>query len=87
MSGGKIAAQAVSLLEFATKKRVAERRAGCIVCQLPPGIRAEIKRARGKKIDVRTILEWLASAGHPIKEIDYKAHGSGMHDQKEEAGT
>lgn len=79
--------QATSLLEYAVEKRRAERRAACPVCRLPKQIREEIRTARGKKIDVATILEWLAAQSHPIKEIDYKAHGSGMHDQKDEAGA
>ena len=79
--------EARSLLEFAVEKRREERRATCVICGLPEEIRAQIKAAHGKKIDVSTILQWLAAQGHPIKAIDYKAHGSSNHEQKDEAGV
>ena len=71
-----------SLADFALAKRRAARRAACAVCALPDKIREQTKTARDKKIDVSTVLEWLAASGYKIGESVYLAHGSGHHDRE-----
>lgn len=77
------AKQARSLMEFAVERRRAERRASCAICRLPDDVRAQLRAARDKKIDVPTRLAWLATIGHRVSELDLKTHGSSAHDQQE----
>lgn len=76
--------EAQTLIDFARARRRAERRATCAVCALPDEIREQIKAARGH-MDVQTILAWLEQHHNiKIRSLDYKAHGSAQHDQKDE---
>ena len=75
-----VAEQARSLMEFAIERRRAERRASCAICRLPDDVRAQLRAARDKKIDIPTRLAWLESLGHPVGELDLKTHQSSTHD-------
>ena len=75
-----------SLEDYARDKRKAARRAACKVCALPDEVRAQMRGARDKKIDMHTIREWLKEF-HRIQltDVEYRAHGAGLHDQREES--
>lgn len=77
------AKQARSLMEFAIERRRNERRAACAVCRLPDDIRAQLRAARDKKIDIPTRLAWLESIGHQVSDLDLKTHQSSTHDSLE----
>lgn len=74
-----------SLADYARDKRRAARRAACKVCAVPDEVREQMRGAREKKIDMRTIREWLERV-HRIRitDVEYRAHGAGLHDQRDE---
>lgn len=78
--------QVASLVDFALARRREERRRACAVCRLPDEVRAQLRAARDRKIDTRTRLEWLREVGHPVTEVELKAHGSSGHDAGLEDG-
>jgi len=68
----------LSLVEYARKKRAAD----CPVCQLPEGIRQQMRMASDKKIKRTVVLEWLTQEqGLAITDSDLTVHYSGKHDQ------
>ena len=77
------AKQARSLMEFAIERRRNERRAACAICRLPDDVRAQLRAARDKKIDIPTRLAWLVAIGHQVSDLDLKTHASSAHDQQE----
>lgn len=71
-----------ALLTFVQDKR----REKCPVCALPEEVRQQIREARDKKVDRRTIREWLKSEyGREIPETNYTTHSNGHHDDREAA--
>lgn len=57
------------------------RRAACVVCSLPDDVRVQVRTAREKKIDRRTVIEWLhAEVDSKIGETDLAAHTNGHHE-------
>lgn len=78
--------QARSLLEYASEKRKAQRRAACAVCRLPEEVRAQIRAARDRKIERTVIREWLrVEHKSEVSDLDFTSHYAGHHDEKEGA--
>lgn len=76
-------APAISLAEFAHKRKVAERKATCNICKLPDAVRAEVRMARTRKTERTIINDWLKDLGHKVDDLDWQTHNAGLHDQRE----
>lgn len=74
-----------SLEAFARTKRDAARRAACAVCALPDEIAAQIKTCHEKKIDRRTVREWLEREhGIRISDSVFTTHANSRSHREEE---
>ncbi|MCR4338333.1 MAG: hypothetical protein NUW01_00440 [Gemmatimonadaceae bacterium] len=74
-----------SLEAFARAKRGAARRAACAVCALPDEVVAQVRVASDKKIDRRTIREWLEREyGIRIRDDVFTTHANSRSHREEE---
>lgn len=85
MSKKRAPKEPASLEAFARAKRDAARRAACAVCALPDEVAAQIKDAHDKKIDRRTIREWLEREhGVRIPDAVFTRHSNSRSHREEE---
>ena len=61
----------------------AQRRSTCAVCQLSDDVRAQMRRAREKKISRPVVVEWLnKEVKAKVTSADIDVHVNGRHDDR-----
>lgn len=72
--------EVMGLLAFARQGRLAEAKARCPVCQLPPEVLEELRDNWNRGTERRWQIAWLKRLGHDITNADLTTHRNGGHD-------